>query len=72
MKTVEIGLIIGLVLTMVVTLSLVGTVVEQVEDAQDNLTGAASTLAGLIPLFYVILPIGLVTAVILYFFKSGR
>lgn len=61
-------------LFMVVGLALTPTVVEQVANVTgvggNNLTGAALAIAGLIPLFWVILIIGIGLAAIVVWLRS--
>lgn len=60
-------------LFMVIGLALTPTVVEQVANVtgvgENNLTGAALAIAGLIPLFWVILIIGIGLAAIVVWLK---
>lgn len=49
------GNLIGGFIVIIVGLSLIGTVAQQVSNAQGgNLTGAADTILGLTPLFYAL------------------
>ncbi len=69
--------IIGLLLILVVGLALTPTVVELVATAvgggqgADNVTGAAAAIIALVPLFWVILMIGVVLAGVVVWLRSG-
>ncbi len=69
--------IIALLLILVVGLALTPTVVELATTAVaggsgvDNLTGAAAAIISLVPLFWVILMIGVVMAGLVVWLRSG-
>ena len=48
------GKIIMVVLTIVIALALTPVVVDAVDSAADNVSGAAATMVDLVPLFYII------------------
>jgi len=72
----DMGGIIALLLILVVGLALTPTVVELVTTAVaggsgvDNLTGAAAAICGLVPLFWILLMIGVVLAGVIVWLKN--
>lgn len=53
----KVGAIIGAMIGVVISVALTPTIAEQTSNAQQNLTGAANTLMGLVPLLWVALPV---------------
>lgn len=53
-NTIDVKSIIGLIVVIVVALAMTPMIMEATTTAAASLTGASSTLVGLIPLFYII------------------